>query len=38
MAWLWSSWEEFVDFVHPSVLDSPGVFKLAEQGSRFEAE
>lgn len=38
MAWLWSTWQEYVDYVHPVVVDSKGVFDLAKRRSWFENE
>ena len=38
MAWLWSSWEEFVDYVHPVSADSRGLFMNAKNGTSFEVE
>jgi hypothetical protein len=38
MAWLWNSWEEYVDIVHPVALDSPGRVRLTQQSSWFEME
>jgi hypothetical protein len=36
MAWLWSSWKEFTDAVHPVALNKIGVFNLSKHGSLFE--
>jgi hypothetical protein len=38
MAWLWASWEEYVDAVRPAAFDSPGRFRGAQRDSWFEAE
>src|SRR6266446_1367363 len=38
MAWLWSSWQEFVDYVHPVSADSRGLFMNAKNGTSFEVE
>jgi hypothetical protein len=38
MAWLWDSWEEYVDIVHPAALDSPQRMRSSQQDSWFEAE
>jgi hypothetical protein len=38
MAWLWSSWQEYLDNVQPVVAKSRGLFYLAQLGSRFETE
>src|SRR6266404_6563865 len=38
MAWLWSSWEEFVDNVHPASTDNRGLFTNAKYGTAFEVE
>lgn len=38
MAWLWSSWEEFVDAVAPKSADSPGLLGLAKHNPWFETE
>jgi len=38
MAWLWNSWEEYVDVVHPVALDSPQRVRLSQRESWFEAE
>jgi len=38
MAWLWSSWEEYVDAVHPVELDRPVKLRLALRDSTFETE
>ncbi len=36
MAWLWDSWEEFADFVHPTEA-KPGWFNESRIGTRLEA-
>src|SRR6266576_5805168 len=38
MAWLWSSWQEFVDYVHPVSADSRGLFMNAKNGTSFEVD
>lgn len=38
MAWLWNSWEEYVDIVHPVAVDSPQRVRLSRRESWFEAE
>ncbi|HKS27870.1 MAG TPA: hypothetical protein VJS44_08630 [Pyrinomonadaceae bacterium] len=38
MAWLWSSWEEYIDNVAPVTIKSFGLFNLAHLGSWFETE
>jgi hypothetical protein len=38
MAWLWASWDEYVDAVHPAAFDSPGRLRGAQRDSWFEAE
>jgi hypothetical protein len=38
MAWLWDSWEEYVDIVHPVAVDSPQLVRLSQRESWFEAE
>lgn len=38
MAWLWDSWEQYVDAVHPVVLDSHGLVRLAKRDPWFETE
>jgi hypothetical protein len=35
MAWLWSSWKEYKEFVQPVIFNSRGVFILAARGSWF---
>jgi hypothetical protein len=38
MAWLWNSWEEYLDTVNPVALDSPGRFRLSQRDSWFETQ
>jgi hypothetical protein len=38
MAWLWASWDEYVDAVHPAAFDRPGRLRGAQRDSWFEAE
>jgi hypothetical protein len=38
MAWLWNSWEEYLDYVQPNVVDNRGTFGLAQSATYFEAE
>lgn len=38
MAWLWASWQEYLDVVHPVRFDRAGLFRLAERDSWFEKE
>ena len=38
MAWLWDSWEEYVDAVHPVAVDRPGLLRLSHRDSWFETE
>lgn len=38
MAWLWSSWQEYVDAVQPRVVKSPVLLRLAQTGSLFGTE
>src|SRR5258708_7143468 len=38
MAWLWDSWEEYVDIVHPVAVDSPQRVRMSQRDSWFEAE
>jgi hypothetical protein len=38
MAWLWDSWEEYVDIVHPVAVDSPERVRMSLRDSRFEVE
>lgn len=38
MVWLWASWQEYVDAVHPAAFDSPGRLRGAQRDSWFEAE
>jgi hypothetical protein len=38
MAWLWSSWKEFVDRINPSCVTSQGSLGLTLYGSWFETE
>jgi hypothetical protein len=38
MAWLWSSWKEYLDNVQPVAVTSVGLFNLARLGSWFETE
>ncbi|MGO9404751.1 MAG: hypothetical protein ACLPVW_14910 [Terriglobales bacterium] len=38
MAWLWASWQEYFDVVHPVRLDREGLFRLAVEESWFEKE
>src|SRR5229473_3266739 len=38
MAWLWSSWQEYLDYVHPVAVNSRGHFNAAVRRSTFEAE
>src|SRR5258708_6279828 len=38
MAWLWDSWQEYVDEVHPSAVDKPGLWRLSQRSSWFEIE
>src|SRR2546423_15567808 len=38
MAWLWSSWQEFLDYVHPTSVDNRGLFENAKNGTTFEVE
>src|SRR5258708_6028399 len=38
MAWLWDSWEEYVDVVQPVAVDSPQRVRMSERDSWFEAE
>lgn len=38
MAWLWSSWEEYVDRVVPTSVDHPGRLRQAQLESWFETE
>lgn len=39
MAWLWSSWEEYIDYITPNSVDSPGHWRLATRvNSWFETE
>jgi hypothetical protein len=37
MAWLWNSWEEYVDIVHPIAVGKPGL-RRAQRSSWFETE
>lgn len=36
MAWLWDSWEEYVDIVHPVAMDSPQRVRQSQRDSWFE--
>lgn len=36
MVWLWESWEEYVEAVHPAVLDSSGQWRVSCRSSSFE--
>lgn len=38
MPWLWNSWEEYVDIVHPAAADKPGPFRAMQFDSWFEME
>jgi hypothetical protein len=38
MAWLWDSWEEYVDIVRPVALDSPQRVRMSQRDSWFETE
>lgn len=38
MAWLWSSWQEFLDYVHPASADNRGLFVNVKNGTTFEVE
>jgi hypothetical protein len=38
MAWLWSSWEEFVDYVQPVAAKNRGLFRIARNHTTFEIE
>src|SRR5947199_1200272 len=38
MAWLWSSWEEFVDYVQPVSAKNRGLFRKTRNGTSFEIE
>ena len=38
MAWLWSSFQELVDYVQPVMVDRGGVFRLALRDSWFETQ
>ncbi|HXA84456.1 MAG TPA: hypothetical protein VNZ47_05235 [Candidatus Dormibacteraeota bacterium] len=38
MAWLWNSWEEYVNAVHPAVLESPGLWRLSHQDTSFTSQ
>src|SRR2546427_7180330 len=38
MAWLWNSWEEYVEMVHPLAVDSPGLVRISQRDSWFETE
>jgi hypothetical protein len=38
MAWLWDSWEEYVDIVRPVAVDSPQRVRLSHRDSWFEVE
>jgi len=38
MAWLWDSWEEYVDVVHPVAVESPHRVRLSQEDSWFKAE
>jgi len=37
MTWLWNSWEEYVDIVHPVALDSPQRVRMSQMDSWFDA-
>jgi hypothetical protein len=36
MAWLWHSWQEYVEAVHPSLADRPGLWRQSHRQSRLE--
>lgn len=36
MAWLWPTWEEFVEFVHPQLLVSNTAQRAAKRASKFD--
>jgi len=38
MAWLWDSWEEYVDILHPMAVDSPQRVRMSQRDPWFEAE
>ena len=38
MAWLWDSWEEYADGVHPVAVDRSGIIRMSHQDSWFETE
>src|SRR5258707_15331124 len=38
MAWLWSSWQEYLDYVIPVAVNRRGSFNAAARKSRFDAE
>jgi hypothetical protein len=38
MAWLWDSWEEYVEIVHPTAVDSPQRVHISQMDSWFETE
>jgi hypothetical protein len=38
MAWLWSSWDEYVEFVQPVAIRGRGCYNVIKHGSRFEAD
>lgn len=38
MAWLWDSWEEYVEFIHPNVVDRPGAWRIACRQPWIETE
>jgi hypothetical protein len=38
MAWLWTSWQEYVDAVHPAAFDSPGRLRGTQRDSWFEVD
>jgi hypothetical protein len=36
MAWLWTSWKEFLDYVQPALVNRRGLFNLAQRNTTFE--
>jgi hypothetical protein len=38
MAWLWETWEEYVDAVHPSAAARPGTWRLSRKQSWIEVQ